>query len=169
MADSSRIPIGYISRAHGINGEVVVASDSSDDVFVAGRHFVSDRNEVLTVHRVRQGKHGRIVAFAEVHDRTSAETLRGRTLTIAAEDRRPLGDDEFWPEDLIGMEVVNDRGRRLGTVSEVELGEAQDRLVVETSAGVVHVPFVDDLVPEVDSVARVITVTAPAGLFSEAE
>lgn len=164
-----RVPIGWISRAHGIKGEVVVVSDSSDDPFSAGRSFQTEQGETLTVASSRMGKHGRIVGFVQVTDRTQAESLRGRTLTIGARERRTLESDEFWPEDLIGLTVVDRAGTVLGAVTDVVLGAAQDRLVVATELGAVDVPFVDELVPTVDLATRTLELDPPVGLFSEEE
>ena len=99
-----------------------------------------------------------------VADRTAAEGLRRSELTIAAEDRRALGDDEYWPEDLVGLPATTPDGIVLGLVTDVVLGASQDRLVVTTAAGdVVEVPFVTALVPEVTSAS--VTVDPPAELF----
>lgn len=165
----SSVQIGWISRAHGIRGEVVVVSDSSDAVFAVGRRLTTDQRELLTIGSVRHGKHGRIVAFDEIADRTAAEAMRGRTLSMAAGDRRTLETDEYWPEDLVGLTVVDGAGREMGTVVEVILGEAQDRLVVSTSSGRVEIPFVDALVPAVDPSTGHIHIDPPPGLFTSAE
>ena len=160
-----RLPIGYISRAHGIRGEVVVVSDSPDDRFAKGSELLTDRGDSLTVTGARQGNHGRIVAFAEITDRTEAEGFRGRTLTIDPDQRRSLEASEFWPEDLVGLKVV-DAGRvPLGTVVAVHFGDAQDRLVVDVDGVRSEIPFVDELVPEVDLEEGVVIVAPLEGLL----
>ena len=165
-----RIPIGYISRAHGIKGEVVVVSESDDDRFTSGAAFLTDQAEVLTVRRARVGPHGRIVAFEEVPDRNRAEELRGRTLTIGPDQRRELEEAEYWPQDLIGLTAVDETGSAVGVIADVALGTAQDRLRIELpDQRIVDVPFVDDLVPEVDLDAGVVVIRPVAGLISEEE
>jgi 16S rRNA processing protein RimM len=66
------------------------------------------------------------------------------------EGRRELGEGEFWPEDLVGLEARSVDGDRLGVVIGVVAGLAQDRLVVDGGGPTFEVPFVDDLVPVVD-------------------
>ncbi len=102
--------------------------------------------------------------MAGLGDRTAAEAVAKRTLTIDAVDRRTLEDGEFWPDDLVGLHAVTASGTALGIVTDVILGDAQDRLVVSTTNGRrVEVPFVAALVdePRDDSVV----IRPPEGLF----
>ncbi len=107
-----------------------------------------------------------IVFLDGITDRTAAEGLRHRSLTIDVGSRRSLADDEWWPEDLVGRPAVTAGGAGLGTVTDVVLGGAQDRLVITTpDGGEVEVPFVVALVPEVTPGS--ITIDPPEGLFPE--
>jgi 16S rRNA processing protein RimM len=145
----------------------VVAESDDPERFRPGAVLLTAGAEprALTVMGVRR-HHGKlIVRFAGVDDRTAAEALRNTVLTIEAAARRPLADDEFWPEDLVGLEVVRPDGSPLGRVRRVVLGAAQDRLVVDTGAVDVEVPFVAALVPEVDVARGRVVVDPPHGLF----
>ncbi len=107
---------------------------------------------------------GLIVAFAMIHDRNSAETLRGLVLTRDAAERRSLDDGEFWSSSLVGLEAVTPAGAVLGRVSEVIAGGFQDRLVVATPSGEeVQVPFVEEIVGDPEG-GRIV-IDAPEGLF----
>lgn len=166
------ILVGYARRAHGINGAVVVRplTDDPERRWVPGAAFLSNAEPpvVLTVAEASPYRGDLLVRFVEVDDRTGAEALRGTSFTIDAADRRELGDDEFWVEDLVGCDVVDQDGKSIGVVESVEFGAAQDRLVVRTEAGRFEVPFVDAIVPEVDLERRIVIVTAPEGLFESA-
>lgn len=147
-----------------------MVSDSDDDRFALGTTFLTDQDQLLTVAGARMGNHGRIIRFDEISDRNGAEALRGRVLTIAAQQRRQLDTGEYWPDELVGLDVVSTSGMHVGTVTDVVLGGAQDRLVIGTVASsTVEVPFVDELVPEVDLEGGVIVIRPVDGLLSEAE
>ncbi|MFQ5948886.1 MAG: ribosome maturation factor RimM, partial [Acidimicrobiia bacterium] len=137
---------------------------STDDPgrFAPGSLLLTDEAppRPLTVRRARGHRAGLIVSFAGIADRKAAESLRGVHLTIGAAERRPLEDDEFWPEQLRGLVAVDRDGGRLGVIADVVLGEAQDRLVVTTDGGLVEVPFVAELVGEVDLLAGTVVVDA---------
>jgi 16S rRNA processing protein RimM len=162
----SRITVGVVKRAHGIRGGILVAptSDYPGRFAVGSRLGVDGITGDLAVVGSQPHGDGVIVYLDGVADRTTAEGLRLRALTIAAEDRRPLGDDEYWPEDLVGLLAATPDGVPLGLVTDVVLGGSQDRLVVTTGAGdVVEVPFVNALVPEVTATS--VTIEPPDELF----
>ena len=109
--------------------------------------FLDGRPQV--VRAIRRVDRGFQVVFDGLESREAAEEFRG--LEVAVPERRPLGDDEYWPADLIGLAVFDPDGRGVGVVVDVVLGPGQDRLRVEQSDGVIfEVPFVDALVPVVD-------------------
>lgn len=138
------------------------------DRFVVGALFVTDETpeRVLEVAQIRHHAEGLLLRFDQIRDRNAAEAMRGVTLTISAEERRGLDSDEFWPDDLEGLEVYDVAGTRLGTVGSVVAGAAQDRLVVvRDDATEVEVPFVRALVPTVDIAAGRIEMDPPPGLF----
>ncbi len=166
-ASEDRVPVGYIRRAHGIRGAVVVrpTTDAPDRRFRPGAAFDTDRGR-LEIASVAPHKDGLVVTFVGIVDRAAAEELRGTSLTIAPSERRELASGEYWPDELVGCRVDAPDGSMLGSVADVVVGAAQDRLVVRTLDGrAVEVPFVDALVPDVDVSARRIVVDAPEGLF----
>ena len=118
-----------------------------------------DSHVVRAVRRVDRGFQ---VAFEGV-DRAAAEGIRGSSLFV--EQRRSLGEGEYWPEMLIGLEARGMDGGRLGTVVGVIAGVAQDRLIIESSSASFEVPFVDDLIPVVDADSGYIEIVDLPGLI----
>ncbi len=172
LPDSSlqRIPVGYVAKAHGITGSVLVRplTDSPEARFVAGATFQTDESPTrgVVITQVRSHKKGILVDLDVSNDRGTAESLQGVTLTISRAERRSLGPDEYWEESLVGLAVVDVRGNLLGAISGVVFGVGQDRLAVATEDGRrIEVPFVAPLVPEVRSADGVVVVDPPAGLF----
>lgn len=108
-----------------------------------------------------------VAFFAEVADRTAAESIVRAILWIdAATVEQSVEDNAWYDHQLVGLEVRRE-GELLGTVSEVQHFPAQDLLAVKTANGTVLVPFVESIVPSVDLDAGVVSVTPPAGLFEE--
>lgn len=164
-----RVTVGYVKRPHGVKGAVLVALRTDDpDRFVPGAMLGTDRApSTVRVRAVQAHKEGVILSLVGIEDRTSAEGLRGMALLITRDERRPLGRDEFWPEDLVGLEARDPAGMRLGRVVDVVVTGVQDRLVVDGPDRPVEVPFVAQLVPIVDLEAGYIIVNPPEGLFPE--
>jgi 16S rRNA processing protein RimM len=165
-SSTDRVVVGRIGRPHGLDGEVTILPDSDDpDRFCPGAGFLTDTGRELVLRSSKPYRdRGLVVGFDGIRSRIEAEQLRGAILTVARAERRSLGDGEFWPDDLVGLTVIDPAGTRLGVVDRVEFGSAQDRLVVRTdTGGDVLVPFVEDLVGDPDGDR--IVVDAPEGLF----
>ncbi|RNL84783.1 ribosome maturation factor RimM [Halostreptopolyspora alba] len=165
-----RLVVGRIGRARGIRGEVVVDERTDDPAsrFATGARLLTEPDSVgpLTVAASRRQSGRLLVRFESVTDRTRAEELRGVTLLVSSEEIALSDDpDEFHDHELIGLRVVTVEGREVGVVDSV-LHHAQDLLVVTESSGQeVLVPFVRDLVPEVDTAAGRLVIDPPPGLL----
>lgn len=165
-----QIPVGYVRRAHGVSGAVVIRplTDAPALRYVRGAVFLCDGDfdRQLRVQSVRHHNDGLLVQFADINNRNEADALRGVALTIARSERRPLDEGEFWEDQLVGLHVVDTSGGALGKLVAVIAGAAQDRLVIDTGAGEnVEVPFVDAIVRGVLVEERRIIIDPPSGLF----
>ena len=90
--------------------------------------------------------------------REDAEALRGQELLVPRTAAPPLGDDEFWAEDLVGCRVV-DGTREVGEVAELLAYPSCEVLQVRRAeGGPLLVPLVRDAVRAVDVGARRIDV-----------
>lgn len=146
-----------LGRPHGLDGFLGLYVDPSDVThFEVGSPVMIQDQEYL-VRELRKSDRGYQVAFAGVVDRPGAELIRNQDVFVS--QRRELGDGEFWPTDLIGLEV-----RTGGKVIGVEHGPAQDRLVIERGEVVFEIPFVEDLVPVVDIKAGFVEIVEIEGL-----
>ncbi len=168
--------IARIGKPHGLHGEVTVQlhTDEPELRLAVGSEIDTEAGSgsgvprVLTVRSTRVHNGVWLVAFAEIPDRTGAESLRGTRLVVDSADVLPAPDEDdvFTEEQLRGLEVVDPAGVVLGTVGGLELGAAQDRLVILLPDGrEAQVPFVAAIVPEVDLEGHRVVVDAPPGLL----
>ena len=168
--------VARIGKPHGLLGEVTVQlhTDEPDRRLAVGTVIDTEAAagtgvpRTLTVRSTRVHNGVWLVAFEEIPDRTGAESLRGTRLVVDAADVLPADDEDdvFTEEQLRGLTVVDPAGTVLGEVGGLELGAAQDRLVILLPDGrEAQVPFVTALVPEVDLEAGRVVVDAPPGLL----
>ena len=130
-----RVTLAAVTGAHGLKGEVRLKlfTDSAESLkHYAG--FDAD-GRTLTLASVRQAGAGAIARFKEVPDRTAAEALRGKALTVPREALPPLEEGEYYHADLIGLPVVTPDGDSAGTVTAVENFGAGDLLDIEKPDG----------------------------------
>ena len=110
-----------------------------------------------------------LVVLDGVEDRSSAENLRGTLLLAPEADLPPIEDpDEFYDHELEGLAVFTKDGAKLGTIAEVLHGGGSDLLQVRRDGGgEVLVPFVNQIVPEVDVRGGRVVIDPPEGLLDE--
>ncbi|RUP86827.1 ribosome maturation factor RimM [Dermabacter sp. HSID17554] len=168
------VVVGTIGKAHGLKGEVslMVRTDIPEERLVRGAEFDVDGPEgvparlTLTSTRTQQGRW--YAKFAEIPNRTVAESLRGADLTLELDREEEFEEDPdaWYPEELKGLEVRTEDGRVLGTVIGLDHYPAQDVLLVRGGDGRrIMLPFVEELVPEVDIDNGFVLADPPGGLF----
>lgn len=170
-----QLVVARIGRAHGIKGEVSVEvrTDEPELRLAPGAVLATEPASAgpltITSGRVHSGR--LLLGFEGVSDRTGAEALRN-TLLVAEVDpeEAPEDPDEFYDHQLIDLEVVTRGGSTVGRIAEVAHLPGQDLLVIGRSeGGEVLVPFVSEIVPEIDLVAQRAVIDPPAGLLDESE
>ena len=138
---SEWIEIGKIVAAQGLDGEVRVYPDSDfpERFIEPGKRWIlrPNKSEPEPIEflggRYIPGKGLYAVEVEGVEDRDGAEALRGCKLFVEKTDRPYLEPDEFYVQDLIGMEVLNQlTGEILGKVSDI-IPAGNDLLEVETN------------------------------------
>lgn len=163
-----QVRVARIGKPHGIRGEVTVQvmTDSPEDRFVEGAVFDVEpaSHGTLTIRSARWNKAILVLGFEEIPDRNRAEELRGATLFVNSEDVDEEEEEGWYEHELVGLEVRVE-GTAVGTVSALQVMPAQDLLVVDTPRGEILIPFVEEIVPEVDVEGGFVVVVPPPGLF----
>ncbi|MEV7604894.1 ribosome maturation factor RimM [Paenarthrobacter sp. NPDC089322] len=164
-----QLQVARIGKPHGIRGEVTVQvlTDAPSERFVAGTEFLVEPSSAgpLTIRSARWNKDILLLGFEEVADRNAAELIRGAKLFIETDDLDEAEDEGWYEHELVGLEARVGT-KVVGKVTALNTMPAQDLLVVEAFDGKeILIPFVDEIVPEVNIDAGYILVTPPAGLF----
>lgn len=177
MSSSIEVLVGRIGKPHGIRGEVTVdvRTDEPERRFEPGTvlDVTAPKGSAypakrLTVEKIRWHQGVLLAKFAELADRNAAETARGVLLHAHVDPTEtPEDPDEFYDHQLIGLTAVDaESGRELGTVTKLLHG-AQDILQIRTpDRRDALVPFVTQLVPEVDLANKKVVIADRPGLVT---
>lgn len=155
-----------IGPAHGLRGEVLLDVRTDDpELMLPGNQFDTNSQDfpVLTLVGVRTHKERTLAIFDELLTREDAEAARGVRLLV--EER--VEDDAWYPHQLKGLKAQTAEGVSLGTVSGIQNGAAQDLLLVRYEGRTVMVPFVHQIVTDVNIDAGYVIIDAPGGLFDD--
>lgn len=164
-----QLQVARIGKPHGIRGEVTVQvlTDAPGDRFVPGTEFVVEPASAgpLTVNSARWNKDILLLGFDEIGTRNEAETLRGAKLFIETEELHEDDDEGWYEHELVGLEA-RIGSRVVGKVTALNTMPVQDLLMVTTPEGKeILIPFVEQIVPEVNVDGGFILLTPPDGLF----
>jgi 16S rRNA processing protein RimM len=154
---SDLVPVGRVGRPHGLDGAFFVegASTRAETLAVGAELYVGGVH--ATVVAARRGAGGRPVI------RLDRPVERGAALAVPRASLPQLGEDEYYPFQLVGLAVEEEGGRFLGRVADVVDYPAND--VLELDSGV-SLPLVGACVRQVDVEGGRIVVAAG---FAEAE
>ncbi|MFJ2707361.1 ribosome maturation factor RimM [Streptomyces sp. NPDC087428] len=170
-----QLVVARIGRAHGIKGEVTVEVRTDEPEIRLGPGAVLATEPAstgpLTIETGRVHSGRLLLRFEGVRDRTGAEALRN-TLLIADVDPEELPEDpeEFYDHQLMDLDVVLADGTEIGRITEITHLPSQDLFIVERPDGTeVMIPFVEEIVAEIDLEEQRAVITPPPGLIDESE
>jgi 16S rRNA processing protein RimM len=164
--------LGRVVRSRGRTGEVIVdAPGVAPDRLTSGGEFhlfkadapLLDAPVAVENSWDHQGK--LIVKFAGVNSITEAEALRGVEIRIRQGERAPLSDDEVYLADLVGCDVFDQSGDRIGKVEDWQDSAGPILLEVVDEQGIeILVPFARSICVNIDAAGKRIDVVLPDGL-----
>lgn len=180
--------VGRVKDAHGLKGEIWVVlfagkADWLDAMKDEGLYRLSKKESLaglsesdlkeFPIKGARAHKNGVILQSPLVKDRTAAEAFKGHFLTIPSNFLISEEGDSYFLTEIEGFRVLEDK-REIGTITGFSHNGAQDLLIVSLVKGAregvnakdeIEIPFVEELVPDIDEEAKVIHVELPNGLI----
>ena len=157
------IIMGCVAGAQGILGWVKLKTytESMDSLANYPVWWMGDEKhpwrEVSVESFAVQSK-GLIAKFPGCNDRTAAEKYKGLLVAVPRSNLPKQRKDEYYWSDLIGMEVVNMAGERLGIADNLLETGANDVLCVQGESGEILIPFIAQVIRQVDLDKKVIRV-----------
>ncbi len=148
------IVIGRIVGHHGLKGWVKVES------FTRPREQIREYQTVLVgrrgawkqvcIEEYRTQRRNLLIRLGECRSREEAEPVIGVDIAIEYGQLDELSEGEYYWIHLIGLSVVNLQGGELGTISRIIETGANDVVVVQSGQAEILVPWIPDVVRNVD-------------------
>ncbi len=159
---------GKIVNTHGVRGDVIIESwCDSPEVLASLKTVYTEKKGEYTPLAIKKASvyKGRVLAsVGEVAVLEDAAALKG-TVIFAARGDLPLGEGDFFVQDLIGLDVYEEAtGEKYGVLADVISGAASDLYEVETENGKHLIPVVPEFVKNID-LEKGIAIHAIEGMF----
>ena len=167
------LSIGKILNFHGISGEVKVGYTPGNESQLAELKevyaVINDKTVKLTINKINFHKKSALIKFNEINSVNEVLELKGALLKIEKDKlQKTLDEDEFYIDDLVGLDVYTQDSELLGRVKFVGNQGGGSILSIHDSEN--HeflVPFVKDLVPTVDVKNKKIVINNIPGLIEK--
>ena len=172
---SKLVSIGKIVNFHGIKGEVKMGFTSGKERLIKSLRtvfiFLNDKKEAFDVESVRFHKNFAIVKLKNINSIDDVMKIKGSLVHVNEETiKNSLETDEFLINDLIGLDVFDTEGNKIGTVSAMGDNSASDLLEIKKQNGLKFlVPFVKEWIPLVDLTNKKIVVKMLEGIDTTVE
>jgi 16S rRNA processing protein RimM len=173
MATPTRIELGRVARAQGMDGTLLVQLHGDDASNLSRASEVTLEGDpgsipfrVLGVESVRPRDDGRLrvrLQLAGVDSRERAESWVGAGVTIPEDTLEPLAEGEYYWRDLMGLRCVSRGGEELGPLREIWTTPSHDVLVIGEGDKPILFAVTDALLVSVDREAGVLVLEPPEG------
>jgi 16S rRNA processing protein RimM len=161
------LSVGFIRRPHGIHGELImdIHTDFPDRLCAGAKVFLGEEHKPAKLASARPHGTSLLVSFRGLNSPEESGRLRNTWVYVTAADRPPLPEGKVYQYQLIGLRVVTDDGRELGSLIEILETGANNVYVVKAAGGKeILLPAIPDVILGIDLSDRVIRVHLLDGL-----
>ncbi|WOO88544.1 ribosome maturation factor RimM [Mollicutes bacterium LVI A0078] len=164
--------VGKIVNTQGIRGEVRVLSNSDfkDIRFKEGNKLevkMRRESEMIEIERHYQHKNFDILKLKGYDNINDVIKFKNGLLMGEPLQDDALGDGEYFVEQIVGLDVVDQDGNKVGVVKAINTQSYQKLLTVKTSGKDAMIPYVDHFVDRVDLATNTMHVNLIPGLIDE--
>jgi len=121
------LELGRVAGSYGVRGWIKV--DRPEQALArCGRWWIGDTE--YAVEEVKPHSGTLLARLAGIDNREAARKLRGATVAVARGALPEPGTGHYYLADLLGLEVVNEKGEALGVVRKFFTNGAQEVMEV---------------------------------------
>jgi len=164
---SDNMVVGKIGAPYGVQGWVKVTTytDEIEGIFAYSPWLLGENSKEYLVDSWKTHSKGVVAKLVGVETRDDADSIKNLDVSIKVSQLPQLADNEYYWRDLVGMQVVTDKGYNLGVVKELfEIG-ANDVMLIKANPNDAFgqkermLPYLlEQVIKQVDMQAKTITV-----------
>ncbi len=168
MEISDCFKIGYVAKTHGLKGEVTIVLGQECPDLTSVKSAWLDRAGQLIPYFINAVSLKGDKAFVKLEDVNTAEAalaLKGCSLYLPMKERPKLARGEFYNDEVIGFEVVDDTKGHLGQVSEVFEQGPNRHLILFQNTKEIMIPVNGPFIKGINKTKKRISVDLPDGFL----
>jgi 16S rRNA processing protein RimM len=162
--------LGYIAKLHGFKGEVSFFLDVTDtSEYINLKQVYIDINGFLTPFFIQsfqiKPKSFATVKLEGIESESDALPLLRKNLYLPSSELPVLSGKQFYDHEVVGFKVIDISYGEVGTIVQIIDLPVNPLIQVDAKGKEVLIPFVQDLIQEVDRESQILKVKAPEGLI----
>ena len=161
------IPVGRVTRTHGLKGELKFFPADQDDLVVENDQRIRLGEATFKIKSVRGAKSPFIVKFEGIDSIEAAQILSGQEVLVAKEDFESLPNGEYYRFEIEGLKAFDDTGKYYGVIEDVIATGSNDVYVVREDGKEWLVPMIDSVVQSIDLEQGKLIFHCVEGLFED--
>lgn len=164
------IPIGYVKKTNGIQGEIKMSLDDWDHQElkkIKALFFKQDEDLVpymLSNYRISNSNE-LIAKLEDVDVIEDANEFIHKQAFVPKDLMQVLDSKKFNEHVINGYKVMDEQYGDLGFVTEITSNTQQKMMLIENGADEILIPFVDEMIVEIDHDSETIILHTPEGLI----
>jgi len=168
MKQSDCYEIGYVTKTHGLKGEVTLQLDVDEpEIYTKlASAFLEIKNQLVPffVERINIQQTRAIIKFEGINTLEQAHTLLHCKTMLPLELLPESESDKFYLHDILGYTVQDETLGKLGIITQLYEGAHQDIIGMEYQGKEVLIPVVDAIILNADASLQIVHTRLPDGL-----
>ncbi len=161
------IPVGRVTRTHGLKGELKFYPFEKNGITVQSGQKICLEKMQLKVESVRGTKSPFILKLDGINSIEDTKSMVGQEVRVARKDFEPLPEGEFYRFEIEGLKVFDDTGKYYGVVEEIVETGSNDVYIVRGEGKEWLIPMIDSVVHTIDLEQGKLIFHCVEGLFED--
>lgn len=161
--------LGYISKPHGLKGDVsiIIDADYPENYQKLESVFIEQDKQLVPffIKSIKLSGNKGVLSLEESTSIETAQTLKGGKLYLPLEFLPELEKDQFYFHEIIGYTINDEQAGVLGTVMTIYDAGPQDIIAFEHLGKEILLPINDQTILRVDKAGQILHVSIPDGLL----
>jgi 16S rRNA processing protein RimM len=160
------VAVARVLASHGIRGELkcAVLTDYPRRFATTTRVYLGPQHQPFVVQRARLQGRFVLLKLEGLESRDDADRWRNAIVQVPGAERVRLPRGHYFWEEIIGLDVRDEDGTRLGRVRDILQTGANDVYVVDAEPGELLIPAIKDVVKRIDPAKGEMTVRLLEGM-----
>lgn len=167
------IPVGNLSKPHGVRGVLKFLSDYvfTQDFLKQQVFFVKQENNVVPYIAEKiefTGNNIYLITFEDIKSKEAADLIKNKPVLLPKEIAEPLIAEDDFEETfayLEGYELQNENKEPVGVIEEVITMPQHELAKITLQQREVLIPLEEDLIIDIDDKKKIVVTMIPVGLL----